>query len=110
MFIVFSCKKNEEVIHEYQGGFFDTSEKGVNERYFISSTYKDAFEYAGLLNNGRSYYSMLSASRDKVLWACRAAEETIRDANYDFKGYYVFEVKEDGERIYFKTYGKKYQE
>ena len=103
-----SCDKDDVAINEYHADIFEALHGETNEYYFIESTYEDAFSYAGLVD-GHGINSMKSASRDKVLQACAAAEETIKDANYEFKGYYVFGVKENGQCIYFKTFGTKYK-
>ncbi len=78
-----SCDKDDVAINEYHADIVEALYGETNEYYFIESTYQDAFSYAGLVD-GHGINSMKSASRDKVLQACAAAEETIKDANYEF--------------------------
>jgi hypothetical protein len=78
-----SCDKDDVAINEYYADIFESLYGETNEYYFIESTYQDAFSYAGLVD-GHGINSMKSASRDKVLQACAASEETIKDANYEF--------------------------
>ena len=74
-----SCDKDDIAINEYHADIFEALHGETNEYYFIESTYEDAFSYAGLVD-GHGINSMKSASRDKVLQACAAAEETIPEA------------------------------
>ena len=100
-----SCDREEEEIHEYKADIFDSRNGHADERTVIMRSYRKAFEYSKMIKgNGTDYY--YSPSRETVLNACSVAEKTIRDAQVDWKGYYVFEMKEDGQRIYFMTYGK----
>lgn len=105
--VVNSCddKKEDDAVYTFElvSGYVRESEGA-----YIYDVYWRIFEGYGMdLSYGGNTFSK-SPSKKDILKACEEAHDAILTSSYKFEGQYTYELKENGNVIFRKTYGMKH--
>ncbi len=106
--VVNSCDDKKEDDAEYTFEYGVMYNRGDGEGAYIYNVYWSVFEGAGLAFNYSSGTFSKSSSKKDILKACEEAHDAILTSSYKFEGQYTYELKENGNVIFRKTYGMKH--